>query len=104
MNVYFVLSEDVSEVICEDWWVNACHEEWYRIADLVVARNHSQARYLALSHDKSWTGNIRDALRCKARKLGVSDETEARIVTNEPVFADWWCRVDGIIPDGEGEW
>ena len=51
MNLYLVVSEMLTEVVCEDDSVNACHEEDYCIEELVVAHNRSQAKYIAWKSD-----------------------------------------------------
>ena len=51
MNLYLVVSEELEYIVWEDWFVGAGHRENYRIADLVVARSHAQARYLAWKDD-----------------------------------------------------
>jgi len=51
MNLYLVVSELLTEVVWEDWFNHVGHEESYRIAELVVARSHAQARWLAWKSD-----------------------------------------------------
>jgi len=52
MNLYLVVSEEIYHVEWEDVSVSAGHREDYRIAELVVARSHAQAKYLAWRADK----------------------------------------------------
>ena len=71
MNIYLVVSEELTEYF---------HDimeppERYRIAELVKARNASQAKYLAWKSDSdSFTGDIRDMPRFQVR-LKMADRT-----------------------------
>ena len=103
MNLYFVISELLTEVVWEDWTVRAGHEESYRIAELVIARNRSQARYLVALSDDAWcrnSGSLRDVPRMSVRKLGEGFDPPALIVTNNEHFQHWWDKTDGMLaPD-----
>lgn len=46
--------------------------EYYRIVELVTARNREQARYLAWATDKNFDSNVRDMPNFRTRKLGPS--------------------------------
>ena len=52
MNLYLVVSESLDEVIWEDRFNRCGHLESYRIAELVVARSHGHARWLAYQSDR----------------------------------------------------
>lgn len=52
MNLYLVVSEPLEAVVWEDWFNRVGHIEPYCIAELVVARSRSQAKYLAWRTDK----------------------------------------------------
>ena len=94
LHLFFVLSEMLTEVIWEDFSVGAGHEEEYHIAELVVARNRSQARYLAGKADKnlsSW--HIIDFPKMAVRKIGTDFSGPARIVTSDEKFSEWWAHV-----------
>ena len=60
LNLYLVVSEEIREIIWEDWFNYVGHEEWYCIAELVVARNRGQAKWLAWKRDSSFSRDIRD--------------------------------------------
>ena len=55
MNLYLVVSEEIEDIEWEDWFNGTGHLENYRIAELVVARSHAQARYLAWKQDDAGT-------------------------------------------------
>ena len=99
MKLYLVVSESLWDIvpILDD---GTGPKEYYRIAELVVARNAAQARYLAWSADSSFTKDIRDMpkFRCVAKlpdALG-----PARIATTEYEGRDdadlWDCG--GKVP------
>lgn len=84
LNVYLVVSETLTEVVCEDWFVNACHREEYRICELVAAESHSQARWMAWHGDRnSFTNDVRDMPKFAVRKKGTTDG-EPRLLTEHP--------------------
>jgi len=84
VNLYLVVSEELTETICEDWYVGACHEEPYRIAELVVARNNSQARWLAWRADRnSFDGDMRDMPKFRTKCQCKNVDGPARIVSSE---------------------
>lgn len=90
MNVYFVMSEELSEG-------GGYYEppEYYNIVEIVAARNNSQARYLAYKKNQnaSWL-NVEEIPRFVTKKLG-EIEGGARILVG--LDADHWYR---IVPDG----
>ena len=100
MNLYFVISELLTEIVCEDWSVGACHEEEYRVFGLVIARNRAQARYLIAQTDKEWCrfSDIRDMPRMSIRKLSDNFAGAARIVTDDEGNEAWWDKTDGMYP------
>ena len=85
MNLYFVTSEILKEVIWEDWFSQVGHEESYCIAEFVLAIKPTQAKYLAWKHDDaSFTGDFRDIPKMRYITLARDLEgDEPRIVTNE---------------------
>ncbi len=89
MNIYLVISDELEDVVCEDWSVGACHLEAYCIAGQVRARSRGQAKWLAWKNDKSCTGYM-----CDMPKFSV--QLKAKDVTGEP----------GVLPDSEcqDEW
>lgn len=82
MNLYLVVSERLTEVVCEDRSVNACHEEEYRIAELIVARSHGHARWLAYESDsQSQHPCLEDMPKMAVRLKRKNVEGDPRIVT-----------------------
>jgi len=85
MNLYLVVSEEIYHVEWEDVSARVGHREDYRIVELVAARSHAQARYLAwradIDGDTGWP--IEDmpkfAVRLKRRDVN----WPAGIVTDE---------------------
>jgi len=102
MNIYFVISEELTEVIWESMFDNVGHKEAYNIVELVVARNPSQARYLAIKPDKTyWSqfyNSILDIPRMSVRKLGTGNFGEPRLVTREKDFEEWWDKAVEMYP------
>ncbi len=105
MNLYLAVSEELSYVAVIDPEIGG-PLEYYRIAELVVARNHSQARYLAWKSDKesfrdSWFGIAampKFAVRLKEKDV----EGPARIATEE-----WQKKADedvGAETEGYSQW
>jgi len=86
MNLYLVISEAL------DWQKFNNPElagpwETYRIAELVVARNHSQARYLAWQSDKEGqTYDFGEMPKLAVRLKGVGMDGPARIASDEYNF------------------
>jgi len=78
MNLYLVMSEELCSA-GEDWYDPP---EWYRIVELVVARSHGQARWLAWSADDG-PGDVRDMPKFAVRLKGVGMDGPARIVSDE---------------------
>lgn len=94
MNLYFVKSEQLTEVVWEDWFNYVGHEEPYCIAELVLASRPSQAKYLAWRTDDSFSYDFRDMPKMYYRTLallarGVS-VGKPRIVSDEPEFQHYW--------------
>jgi hypothetical protein len=111
MNLYLVVSEPLTYVECEDASVNACHEESYCIAELVVARNRSQATYLAWKPDpEMFSDDMRDKpkFRCELKRKDV--EGPARIASDEVDGDDsaWYFHdqpvpwMDVTLPESPG--
>jgi hypothetical protein len=90
--LYQVLSEELVETVYEDYESSACHEEEYRICEWVIARNSSQARYLAAKSDPNywkWESSIVDMPKFSVHKIGNKVYNgPSRIVTNEPDFLE----------------
>ena len=91
MNIYEVISETMTEVVCEDWFNQACHDEPYCIAHLVAAKTPSQARYLAWKTDDDFTYDLSDMplFSVHIRRKDV-DEKLPRIVTREKKYDSCW--------------
>jgi len=89
-NLYLVVSQELSYVAVIDPEIGG-PREYYRIAELVVARNHSQARYLAWQADKdgyAWTYDFCEIPKFAVRLKEKDVEGPARIVTNEHRFTE----------------
>jgi hypothetical protein len=83
MNLYVVLSEEISA--STDWQLedgSSPHEN-YRIHDLVVARNRSQARWLAWQADRSADRDPRAMPMFSVRLVEKDVSGEARIASSE---------------------
>lgn len=91
MNIYEVVSEPLTEVVCEDWFNQACHEEPYCIAHLVAANNPSQARYLAWKTDNDFTYDLTEmpAFNVHICMKDINEE-QACIVTREEKYQRCW--------------
>jgi len=96
LSVYLVVSEELSYVEVVDYWIGG-PTEYYRIADLVVARNHGQAKWLAWKNDKDSfiPDEIREMPKMAVRIKRVNVEGPPRIATyeydpSEPDFAHLW--------------
>ena len=87
MNLYLVVSEELSYVAVIDSWLGG-PTEYYRIADMVVARSHGQARWLAWKNDKDNFnfGDIREMPKMAVRLKRYDEPGPARIVTREYSF------------------
>lgn len=91
MNIYEVVSETLTEVVCEDWFNQACHEEPYCIAHLVAAKNPSQARYLAWKTNKDFTYGLTDMPDFSVHMcLKDVNEKKPHIVTREKKYENCW--------------
>jgi len=106
MNLYLVVSEELFYVAMIDPEIGG-PTEYYRIAELVVARNHSQARYLAWKAELCDPNTLLDydllqmpkfAVRLKEKDV----EGPARIATDE-----WQKKADddvGAETEGYSQW
>lgn len=94
MNLYLVVSEKLVDIVWEDWTVNAGHYEPYAIAELVVARNNSQARYLAWKTDSDFCYDMSEMPRFRTELKLRDVDGPARVVTDE----------DGYKGDRLGLW
>lgn len=100
MNIYLVVSEELAEWM-PSWELDP--PERYRICEVVVARNHSQARWLAWKTDGglrgTYTGDPRDMPRftVQQKKFNYGDgpahvmtDDEIKNLMNEwPWFSPW---------------
>lgn len=96
MNLYLVISEQLEDH--GDWYEPP---EIYCIAELVVARNRSQAKYLAWKQDKNsfYPGYFIDEMpkfRINLKMKGL--EGPARIVSNDTKFLEdaMWAALWGL--------
>ena len=96
MRLYLVVSEEMKEIIWEDYFANAGHIEYYRIAELVLAEKPSQAKWAAWSTDKkTFDGNVLEIPRFSIRYIGqFPQESKRRIVSRDPAF-EWYWNADG---------
>ena len=96
MPVWLVLgTEWIYHVEWEDWENNAGHQEDYRIAELVAARNRGQARYLAWKTDKTFTSDMREMPKFTTHKTPLRVDGMPRVVTGEHQGAEdvgLWCK------------
>jgi len=91
MNLYLAVSEELSCIDVIDPEIGG-PTVYYRIAELVVAENHSQARYLAWQSDKdgyAWTYDFNEMPRFAVRLKEKGVVGPARIATDEYTCADW---------------
>lgn len=90
-NLYIVISESLSyvEPILDD---GSGPTEHYRIAELVVAKNHSQARMVAAKHaDDDYNGRVQELPRMSVRQLAKRlSYPRGTIVTTWKWFQHWW--------------
>jgi len=89
LNLYLVISGEFSYVNVIDRWLGG-PTEWARIADLVVARSHGQARWLAWKNDKDGfcSYDIREMPKMAVRIKRHNVEGPARIATHEYDFSE----------------
>lgn len=82
MKLYLVVSEELWDMfpILDD---GTGPKEYYRIAELIVARSAAQARYLAWQTDSSFSNDIRDMPRFSCRKKLADVEGPARVASRE---------------------
>jgi hypothetical protein len=102
MNLYFVLSEQLMGPPEYGPYLpdTGGPGEPYRICELVVARNPSQARYMAWKEDReSFSDDLRDMPRMhihlKAKDVG----RFPAIVSDNPRYQEdyYWCGKDPIV-------
>jgi hypothetical protein len=90
-NLYIVVSEELSyvEPVLD---YNQGPLESYRIIEMVVARNHSQARIVAAKHgDNDYDGNVLNLPRMCVRQLAKRlPYPRGTIVTTWKCFDHWW--------------
>ena len=103
MNMYFVISELLTEVIWESRFDQVGHKESYNIAELVVARTRSQARYIVMRTDKAHSRDIyrdiREMPRLSVRKLSDNFDGPPRLLRFDDKYDDsWWDKTDGMYP------
>ncbi len=108
MNLYLVASEPLETVVCEDWFARACHRESYRITELVVARNRSQATYLAWKNDRDsyYPGDIREKPKFRSEIKARDVEGPARVATWDyasEAHAALWAFRDELELEGSTE-
>ena len=96
MNIYLSVSEELEDVVCEDWSVNACHLEYYCIAEQVRARSRSQAKWLAWKTDKSFTGDVCDMPRFHINIKAKGIEGKPGVLSESECRDEWWGREDGL--------
>ena len=89
MNLYLAVSEEIFHVEWEDWFNQVGHREDYRIAELVVARSHGHARWLAWKSDKYDSGypTLADMPKFAVRLKEEGVAGPARIATEQYEFA-----------------
>ena len=91
VNIYLVVSETLSSVVCEDWFNNVCHEEPYCIAELVAARSRGQAKYLAWQTDKeTFESDMREMPKMSVKICKKGVDIPVGIVTKDKAFAHCW--------------
>ena len=90
-NLYIVVSETLTyiEPVLD---FNQGPLESYRIVELVIARNHSQARMVAARHgDVNYTGRVQELPRISVRQLAKRlPYPRGTIVTTWKWFRHWW--------------
>lgn len=88
MNLYLVISEELEYHAIIDPEIGGPWEPYW-IAELVVARNHSQARYLAWKADRygcRWDYDLREMPKFAVRLKEKGVEGPARIASDEHRF------------------
>ena len=88
-NLYLVISEVLETVEWEDWFNYVGHRETYRIVELVVARNHGQARWIAWrerDEDATFLPDVRDMPKFAVRLKRKDAKGPPRIVSDD------WCE------------
>lgn len=91
VNIYLVVSETLSSVVCEDWFNNACHEEPYCIAELVAARSRGQAKYLAWQTDKeTFESDMREMPKMSVKICEKGVDIPVGVATKDKAFAHCW--------------
>jgi hypothetical protein len=88
MNIYYVVSEDVGNRDHYGHWDEP--PEPRVIAALVVARNHSQARWLAWKADSLFDPDPREMPKFSARCVRKDVDLPAGIVSDRREFRDLW--------------
>lgn len=92
MNLYFVLSETLEDIVCEDWLVGACHREEYRIAELCVAETRGAAKYRVAQYRDVWPADISDLPKFRITKLAAGVDGPARIASREKGLQQYWAK------------
>ena len=85
MNLYLVISEEMVDYGPTRYMDAPEPPEWYRICELVVARNHSQARWLAWQTDRNSFENYMPAMpkfTCQIKERDY-DDGPARVLPYE---------------------
>jgi len=92
VNLYLVVSEELSYIAVIDREIGG-PLEYYWIAELVVARSHAQARYLAWKLDNKRTHNcwpvMADMPKFAVRLKEKDVEGPARVASDEYACVDW---------------
>ena len=92
-NLYIVVSETLTyiEPVLD---FNQGPLEDYRVVELVIARNHSQARMVAAKHgDVDYTGRVQELPRMSVRQLTKRLPYPCRtVVTTWAAFQHWWTH------------
>lgn len=102
MNLYLVVSELLTDIVWEDKFNNVGHEESYCIAELVIARNRGQAKWLAWKADESFTDDPLEMPKMSCHKQAtLPDVTTPSIVTRNPEYQFGWG--DDDMDDGTEE-
>ena len=96
MKLYLVISAALEDMVWEDWFNRVGHQEFYRIAELVLAEKPSQAKWTAWATDhKTFDGNVLEIPRFSIQCLGqFPQESKRRVVSKDPGFARYWDADD----------
>lgn len=93
-NLYFVLSEQLTETVWVDYEANVGYEEPYHICELVIAESPNQAKYIAWKNDNDFnkygTADMRDCPKFTYKTLEKDIQHEKGIVTEIPEFQKYW--------------